>query len=67
MGKNAFKKYVWSEYAFPHTSVKTAHLLWHSSCPPVGTPRVTALLLGQTRSSPISLRFSSTNVLLWFL
>ena len=40
-----------SEYIFPHTSVKTAHLLcFDTPVAPVGTHHVTTLLLGQTRS-----------------
>ena len=45
------KKYVWPEYIFLHTSVKSAHLLcFNTPVAPVGTRHVTALLLGQTRS-----------------
>ena len=51
-GKNAFEKYVWSEYIFPHTSVKTAHLLcFNTPVAPVGIHHITVLYLGQTRSS----------------
>jgi hypothetical protein len=50
--KKCFWKNICGQYIFLHTSVKTAHLLrYNTPVAPVSTHHVTALLLGQTRSS----------------